>query len=520
MRLEYKTYEEARKNFRWGERWEVFDGNRERFNIAHECVSRHASDEVALRIKFDDRHREIYSFRELDRFVSQFANLLERLDLHQGDRIVLLLPPSLEYYVSLFGTLRRGAVVVPCSPLFGPEAISFRIENSNARAIVTTQDRVKLIDKRFVPSLQLIEAGQLPHELKSEKETYASNTSANTLAMMQFSSGTTGAPKPVMYRHGALTLSAPQIKFQAGLQPDDNFFCPSSPAWGHGIWFGTMSPLIFGRAVGAYSGKFDAEILLEALEEFDITNISAISSHYRLIMNSGKIEDYRLKIKRMTYTGEAMTMDAIRFFQEKLGITPHCMYGTTEVGPICSDYAGFVDWKVKPGSLGKPMIGGRKIAVLDEKGNELPPGKEGQIAVWNGSGWSKVGDIVYQDEEGYFWYKYRADDVIISSGYTIGPLEIEEALKKHPAVLEVAVVGSPDQERGEVVKAFIKTDRNPSEQLGTEIREFVKSNLSKHEYPREIEFIKELPKTPDGKIKRKELKEREREKKNKPSSIQ
>jgi acetyl-CoA synthetase len=230
-------------------------------------------------------------------------------------------------------------------------------------------------------------------------------------------------------------------------------------------------------------------------------------------MNSGKIENYRLKIKRMTYTGEAMTMEVIRFFQEKLRITPHCMYGTTEVGPICSDYAGFVDWKVKPGSLGKPMIGGRKIAVLDEKGNELPPGKEGQIAVWNGSGWSRVGDIVVQDEEGYFWYKCRADDVIISSGYTIGPIEIEEALKKHPAVVEVAVVGSPDRERGEVVKAFIKTNRNPSEQLRKEIQEFVKANLSKHEYPREIEFMKELPKTPDGKIKRKELKERERKSK-------
>jgi len=510
MRLEYQTYEEAKNNFKWSERWEVFDGNRDRFNIAHECVSRHASEEIAIRIKFDDRHKEIYTFKEFDRLISQFANLIERLDLHQQDRIVLLLPPSLEYYVSMFGTLKRGAVVVPCSPLFGPEAISFRIENSEAKAIVTTKNRMSLIDKKFARKLQLIEAGQLRHELKSEKETYEEDTSADALAMMQFSSGTTGAPKPVMYRHGALTLSAPQIKFQAGLQPDDNFFCPSSPAWGHGIWFGTMSPLIFGRAIGAYSGKFDAEILLEALEEFEITNISAISSHYRLIMNSGKIENYRFKIKRMTYTGEAMAMEIIRFFQERLGIAPHCMYGTTEVGPICSDYAGFLDWKVKPGSLGKAMIGGRKIAVLDEKGNELPPGKEGQIAVWNGSGWSRVGDIVVQDEEGYFWYKCRADDVIISAGYTIGPIEIEETLKKHPAVVEVAVVGSPDRERGEVVKAFINTNRNPSEQLREEIQEFVKTKLSKHEYPREIEFLNELPKTPDGKIKRKELREREK----------
>src|SRR4030043_1265864 len=159
------------------------------------------------------------------------------------------------------------------------------------------------------------------------------------------------------------------------------------------------------------------------------------------------------------------------------------------------------------------MVGGQKVAVLDENGNELPPGKEGQIALWNRSGWTRVGDIAYQDEDGYFWYKCRADDVIISQGYTIGPIEIEEALKKHPAVVEVAVVGSPDKERGEVVKAFIETNRDPSEQLKEEIKEFVKANLSKHEDPREIEFLKELPKTPDGKIKRKELREIERKNK-------
>jgi acetyl-CoA synthetase len=513
MRLEYRTYEEAKKNFKWSERWEVFDGNRQRFNIAHECVSRHASEEIGIRIKFDDRRKEVYTFGEFDRLVSQFAHRLERLGIRKEDRVVLLLPPSLEYYVSMFGSLKRGAVVVPCSPLFGPEAISFRIEHSKAKAIVTNQKRVSMIDKKFASELELIEAGQLRHEIKSEQETYEFDTSADTLAMMQFSSGTTGAPKPVMYRHGALTVSAPQMKFQVGLQPDDHFFCPSSPAWGHGIWFGTMGPLIFGRAIGAYSGKFDAEILLEALEEFEITNMSAISSHYRLIMNSGKIDHYRLKLKRMTYTGEAMPIEVIRFFQEKLGIIPHCMYGTTEVGPISSDYAGFDDWKVKPGSLGKPAIGGHRIGILDEKGNELPPGREGQLALWKEGGWTRVGDIVSQDEDGYLWYKCRADDVIISSGYTIGPIEIEEALKKHPAVIEVAVVGSPDKERGEVVKALIKTDRIPSEALKEEIQEFVKTNLSKHEYPREIEFLSELPKTPDGKIKRKELRERERKNK-------
>ncbi len=513
MRLEYRTYEEAREKFKWSERWEVFDGNKQKFNIAHECVSRHSSEKIGIRIKFDDRHEEIYTFREFDRYVSQFANFLERIDIRKEDRVILLLHPSLEFYVSMFGALKRGAVVVPCSPLFGPEAISFRVENSNAKAIVSKKNTVSLIEKKFANQLQLIEVESLLSEIRVEKDVYHPDTSADSIGMIQFSSGTTGEPKQIVYRHEALTVFAPLIKFVVGLQPDDNFFCPSSPAWGHGIWFGTMGPLIFGRAIGAYSGKFDPEILLEALEKFEITNMSAISSHYRLIMNSGKIDNYRLKIKRMTYTGEVMPLDVIHYFQEKLGITIHAMYGSTETGPICSDFAGFEDWKVKPGSLGKPMLGGRRVTVLDECGKECPPGKEGQIALWNGKQWVRAGDIVYQDEEGYFWYKCRADDVIISSGYTIGPIEVEEAIKKHPAVVEVAVVGSPDRERGEVVKAFIKTSQNPTKELKEEIQQFVKSNLSKHEYPREIEFLDELPKTPDGKIKRKELRERERIKK-------
>jgi len=366
MRLEYRTYEEARKNFKWSERWEVFDGNRERFNIAHECVSRHASEEVAIRIKFDDRHKEVYTFREFDRLVSQFANLLERLGIRKGDRIVLLLPPSLEYYVSMFGTLKRGAVVVPCSPLFGPEAISFRIENSDAKAIVASKNMESLIDKKFVSKLQLVEAGQLRNELRGERETYDSDTSGDTLAMIQFSSGTTGAPKQVMYRHEALTVSAPQIKFQVGLQPDDNFFCPSSPAWGHGIWFGTMSPLIFGRAIGAYSGKFDAEILLEALEEFEITNMSAISSHYRLIMNSGKIENYRLESRPSAATRWPFLMKmGMNCLRAGRGKSP---YGTAASGP------GWGIWLIKT-KRGTSGTGAERMMSLYHRVIRLAPSR-------------------------------------------------------------------------------------------------------------------------------------------------
>ena len=517
MALEYKTFKEAKEKFKWSERWELFDGNKERFNIAHECIDRHPVDETAIRIKFDSGKTEFYTFGELSRFTCQFANLLEKLNISPGDRVALLLFPSIEFYVSMFGIFRRGAVVVPCFPLFGPEAVAFRLEKSGAKAVVTTKDMKAMIDPGLVEklNLQFIFAEDLVERLNKEPEQYNWQTDVNSLCMMQFSSGTTGAPKSVMYRHGAITVGAVVMKFGVGLSQDDVYFCPSSPAWGHGIWYGTISPLIYGKAIGTFSGKFDAEKCLEALEEWGVTNMAAISSHYRLIMESEKVDRFKLKLKKISYTGEALTKSLIEAIRKTWGLVPYCQYGTTEVGPITLDYAGFEDWVVKPGSLGKPMIGGVRVAVIDEEGKELPAGKIGEIALWRDGKWIRIGDSAYVDEDGYFWYVSRIDDVIISAGYTIGPIEVEGGLLKHPAVEECAVVGSPDKDRGELVKAFIKLKEGykPSEKLAKEIQEFVKTRLSKHEYPREIEFIDELPKTPDGKIKRKVLKQREREKK-------
>lgn len=313
---------------------------------------------------------------------------------------------------------------------------------------------------------------------------YATSTNAETLAVVQFSSGTTGSPKPVHYNHIAATLTAVNMKFGVGIREDDNYFCPSSPAWGHGIWYGTVGPLIFGNAIGAYSGKFNVEILLEALEQFQITNMSATPLIYRTMINSEKMDSCNLKLRRMTFTGGALDLDTLGKFQKKMGIAPRSFYGSTEVGVIVLEYA-FEDYVPKPGSMGKAMLG-IKVGVIDENGAELPPGKIGIMAVWRKDHWFKVGDMACMDEDGYFWYKGRIDDVIISAGYTIGPFEIEEVLEKHPAVVRAAVVGSPDEERGEVVKAFIIPNCPPGDELAREIQEFVKTRLSRHEYPREI----------------------------------
>lgn len=515
--LNYKTYDEALKKFTWKERWVLFDGTKENFNITTECIDRHPKKDIAIRIKFSDGHTEKYTFGEMSKWTSQYAQMLERMGIGKGECIALLLQPSLAFYVSMFGIFKRGAVVVPCSPLFGSQAVNFRLEKSEAKAIVTTRDQQKLVDMDLARKLKLrfVFVEELMDRLNEESESYTPSTHAGTLAMVQFSSGTTGAPKSVKYKHSAITVGAVTMKFGNGLTPDDIYFCPSSPAWGHGIWYGTISPLIFGISIGTYSGKFNAEMCLEALEEWGVTNMAAISSHYRLILGSENVDQYDLKLKKMTYTGEPMQKELIEGIHKRFGKYPYIQYGSTEAGTISLDFHGFEDWKVKPGSLGKPMVGGLEVAVFDKNGNQCPPNATGQVGMLRNGEWVMVGDSAYVDQDGYLFYVSRVDDVIISQGYTIGPIEVEQVVNKHPAVEESAVVGSPDKDRGQIVKAFIKLKQGfvPSDTLKEDISLSVRNTLSKHEYPKEIEFIEEIPKTPDGKLKRKTLKEWEKEKK-------
>jgi len=305
------------------------------------------------------------------------------------------------------------------------------------------------------------------------------------------------------------------MKFWIGLKAEERYICTSSPAWGHGIWYGTVGPLIFGNGLCAYSGKFSAEEFLKTLEDFEINVISAIPRVYKMLMESGKINQYNLKLRRLTYSGGKMDREVQEYFNKEHGIYIGSTYGNTESGPVVLDFA-FEDWKPKLGSAGKPMLG-VKMGILDDEGNELEPGKAGEVAVWRKGKWSNIGDSGYFDEEGYFFPLGRSDDVIKSSGYRIGPFEIEAVLEKHPAIEKSAVVGTPDEERGELVKAFIILNEGyaSSDSLIGELQDFVKTRLSMHEYPKEIEFIDELPETPDGKLKRKVLKKREYERKGK-----
>jgi acetyl-CoA synthetase len=274
------------------------------------------------------------------------------------------------------------------------------------------------------------------------------------------------------------------------------------------LWHGTLAPLALGITVGACAGKFNAERLLRALELHGFTNISAAATHYRMMRTSGAASRYRYAVQKLSFTGEPIDSETAVFVEETFGRPACSMYGTTEIGVILVSYPGADDFIVKPGSLGKPIPGGR-VEVHDKLGRPCRPGVTGELKVWRRGKWIATKDLGHTDEEGYFYHDGRADDVIISAGWTMSAVEIEDAILKHPSVLEAAAIGVPDPLRGQVVKAFVVSDRPGDDVFRHEIQDVVRLRLSHHEYPRLVAFVTELPKTPAGKVNRKMLRERE-----------
>lgn len=501
----YQTYEQAKEKFNWDQSWELFDGDKVNFNITHECIDRHPAEEAAVRIKFEDGHTEEYSFGTISNQSSQFANALESMGVNFGDRVAVMLDPSFEFYVTVFGTLKRGAVVVPCFPLFGPDAIKQRLNDSGAKVLVTTPQKKELIDKNSTVDI-IVTGSQLNQLLEIKSKSYQPNTASGDISVYQYTSGTTRKyAEAVKHYHRSIVNLMPAAIFGRGLKKGDRFFCPSSPAWGHGLWIGTFAPLSLGVTLHTYSGKFDVNKVLQAMEEFKISHISAAATVYRMIKTSDLAKNYNIGLEKINYGGEPMDLSTFEFLKEMFGVSPISGYGSTEVGPVIYNYAGFENYHVKPGSLGKPMPG-VEIKLLDEAGNDIPCGQIGEIAIKRRGDWLRTKDAGVEDNDGYFWHKGRVDDIIISAGWTISPYEVEDALLLHPSVKEVAVVGASDNERGEIVKAYVVLKNDPNNAIEGELQNLVKDRLSKHEYPRAIEFVQALPRTEGGKIIRKNLK--------------
>jgi acetyl-CoA synthetase len=473
-------------------------------NLAHECVDRHVGKGTALRIQFADGRREEHDFGALAEWSSRFAHVLEAGGVARGDRVALMLEPSLAFYGALFGTMKRGAVAVPLFTLFGPEGLALRIDDCRPAMLLVERDAARW-RARF-PAVSVVAVDDLADRLRDAPTRYTPATAPDDLALFQYTSGTTRAlPEAVRHTHRSVVTLMVAALYGIGLAGGDRYFCPSSPAWGHGLWHGTIAPLALGIAVGAYSGKFSPERIVEALHAFDVTNLAAAPTVYRMIRESGAAGGRRFAPRKLSFTGEPMDAKTWDFVERTFGVPPCSMYGSTEVGVIIVNYPGFEGYEVRRGALGKAAPGW-EVAVVGDAG-PLPPGELGEIAVRRRGVWFRVKDRGHMDADGYFFHAGRSDDVIISAGWTMSALEIEQALLAHPDVREAAVIGVPDELRGQIPKACIVAPGKDAAFAG-ELQEFVKNRLSQHEYPRAIEIVEELPRTPAGKIDRKTLRER------------
>lgn len=506
---ELSSYADAQRHYSPEKLWELFDGNRDRFNIAHECVDRFARcGRDAAIVAHADGSDERISFADLAADSSRFAHRLVAAGVKAGDRVALMLEPSLAFYVSLFGTLKTGAIAVPLFTLFGPEGVRLRIADCSPTVMVTSAEKAAEIGR--VEGLEIVVFDDdFLSGLKAFNADFETGTSAGDMAVFQYTSGTTRElPEAVRHTHRALVTLMLAGLYGTGLRPGDRFFCPSSPAWGHGLWHGTFAPLALGIGVGAYGGKFDPERLLRALAEHRITNLSAAATHYRMMRNSGAAGRYRYCIEKLSFTGEPIDSETAEWAEKTFGRPVCSMYGTTEIGVILVNYPGAPDFSVKPGSLGRP-IPGLKIEVQDPLGMPAAPGVTGELKLWRRGAWIATKDLARVDEDGYFWHGGRADDVIISAGWTIGAVEVEDVIMKHKDVASVAVIGVPDRVRGQVVKAFVVSKRPGDAAFEDEIKRLVRTQLSQHEYPRIVAFVDDLPRNPAGKINRKALREQE-----------
>lgn len=505
---EYTSYADAQKYANSAALWELFDGNKERLNIAHECIVRHAdgSGRAAVRVAHADGRNEVLSFDELAAGASRFAHWLRANDIQPGDRIAFMLEPSLPFYVCLFGAMQSGAVSVPLFTLFGPDALRLRIDDCKPSMLITNAEKAGLA--RNIEGLRVVVADDaMLASLAEYPDSFDCQSRADDLAVFQYTSGTTRElPAAVRHTHKAIVTLMYAALYGTGIRPGDEFFCPSSPAWGHGLWHGTLAPLALGVTTGTFSGRFDPVRLMQALSHFGITNMSAAATHYRMLKNTGRAHEFSFHFKKLSYTGEPIDPATLAFIDETFHVPACSMYGTTEVGVVLVNYPGADDFKVKSGSLGKP-VPGLKLQVQRSDGTAVNPGEIGELMLWKKDHWETTKDRAKPDEEGYLYHCGRADDVIISAGWTMSAVEIENTLLKHENVIEIGVIAVPDETRGQVAKAFVVSNRHPSKEFVVELQTFARENLSQHEFPRQIEFVDELPKTPAGKVHRKVLRD-------------
>ena len=515
---------------------QYLSGSMQAVNACYECCDRHAdSDAIALYWYAKDGRKEQYSFRELKKYSTQFASFLKSQGVGKGDRVSGLLPRTPELIITILATWRIGAVYQPLFTAFGPKAIEHRIQLAQSKLVVTDlANREKLSEISNCPSIVTVQAElhaqnypqdfDFWRELNRQTETVELEMlSINDPFLLMFTSGTTGPAKPLKVPLKALIAFGDYMKNAIGLSQDDIFWNIADPGWAYGLYYAITGPLLLGHSTLFFEGGFNAESVCDVINEYGITNLAGAPTAYRMMMaaDPSQMAELRGKLRVVSSAGEPLNPEVIRWFKEVLDVPIYDHYGQTEVGMVvCNHHA--LAHPVRSGSAGFASPGYR-IAIIDEQGNELATDVPGILAIdiaqspmmWF-SGYEEsrkspfvgqyylTGDTAEIHADGSMSFVGRSDDVITTSGYRVGPFDVESALLEHDAVIEAAVIGVPDLERTEIIKAFVilAHHHTASAELQQELSLFVKKRLSAHAYPRLIEFVTELPKTPSGKIQR------------------
>ena len=535
-----KTYDDVYNIFQW--QIPQF------YNIGIDICDKWAQqrNRLALIYENDKGRVENYSFWDLKNLSNKLANGLKAFGIGIGDRLGILLPQCPETAVSHIAAYKVGAVAIPLFTLFGTDALEYRLSNSEAKGIVTDAANLPKIVEIWqnLPHLKtvLVTGGEIPEKIlgfrdvveRGSSDFQALNTRADDPALIIYTSGTTGPPKGALHAHRTLLGHLPGVEFPHNFFPQENdlFWTPADwawigglidvlfPSWHHGI------PVVAHRAK-----KFDPEEAFHLIAKHNIRNAFMPPTALKLMRQVPDPKSrHSYRMRSIGSGGETLGEELLDWGREVMDLTINEFYGQTECNLIVGCCADVME--IRPGSMGR-SIPGHVVDVIDAQGNPVKEGTVGEIAVkrpdpvmfleyWRKpdathqkfiGDWLLTGDLARKDEDGYFWFHGRTDDVITSAGYRIGPAEIEDCLMKHPAVALVAVVGSPDDLRTEIVKAFVvtKAEVSPGPEVAEDIKAFVKTRLAAHEYPREIEFVSELPMTATGKIMRRELKKREKD---------
>jgi acyl-coenzyme A synthetase/AMP-(fatty) acid ligase len=532
------AYAELLRNFKWDVP--------EYFNFG-DMIDHFAHDRTRVALFWEDerRNRARLTFADLRDQSSRVANALAGIGIRRGDPILLVLPRVTMWQAAYIGALKLGALVIPCTAMLREKDLVYRANHSGARAIIATPAAAEMVGdlKNQCPSLQYFllagteRTGWLSLNdamMRASVRPTHTRTRAIEPALCYYTSGTTREPKAVLHSHAyAFTHRFTGLNW-LGLNPSDIHWTTSDTGWAKAAYGVLFGPWMNGVTTFMYNGRFDPKKELELLQRYKITTFCAPPTEYRMLVKEDLAQYPLPALRHCTGAGEPLNPEVIELWRKHYNLTIHDGYGQTETTILAANVPGMA---VKPGSMGLPFPG-HDVRVIDENLAETKAGAVGEIAVrvkpqrppslfleyWKNpeetaavfrGDYYLTGDQAYRDSDGYLWFVGRADDVIISAGYRIGPFEVESALLEHPAVMESAAVASPDPDRGAICKAFVKlkTGVEPSEALKRELQEHVKRVTAPYKYPREIEFVDELPKTVSGKIRRVELRKQEEQRK-------